>query len=178
MSKLKVSAVFNKMHQATKRPVVVSMDVHDESTYIFSVDTRTGEIKRDCRVMGHYRKVLRHLDKLGPRREICVLVEAGPHGFAPWRCFTEAGYTTFLVVPGSIPNARRAQKTDRDDAIETLNYHCSGLLRYVQVPDVEDERIRECLRERQHIVWTIIKEKQKLLSLLKRQGIEYNQTKT
>lgn len=178
MSKPKLSPVISKMHQVTQRPVVVSLDIHDESTYMFSVDTRTGEIKRDCRVLGHYRKVMRHLQKLGPRREICVLAEAGPHGFAPWRCFTKAGYTTLLVVPSSIPNERRAQKTDRDDAIENLNYHCSGLLRYVHVPDIEDERIRECLRERQHVVWAITKEKQKLLSLLKRQGVEYNLTKT
>jgi transposase len=178
MSKARQSAVFSKMHQAAQRPVVVSLDVHDESTYMFSVDTHTGEIKRDCRVMGHYRKVLHHLDKLGPRRQISVLVEAGPHGYAPWRCFTEAGYTTYMIVPGSIPNARRAQKTDRDDAIENLNYHCSGLLRYVHVPDIEDERMRECLRERQHVMWAVTKEKQKLLSLLKRQGVEYNLTKT
>jgi transposase len=178
MSRPKLSPVFGKMYQAAQQPIVASLDVHDESTYVFSVDVRTGEIVRDCRVMGHYRKVVPHLKRLGRRRKICVLVEAGPHGFAPWRCFTEAGYTTFLIAPGSIANARRAQKTDRDDAMENLHYHCSGLLRYVQVPDVEDERMRECLRERQHVVWAIIKEKQKLLSLLKRQGGEYDLTKT
>lgn len=178
MSKPKVSSLFNKMHQATKHPVVVSLDVHDASTYLVCVDTRTGAITKDCRVIGHYRKVIPHLKKLGPSAAICVLVEAGPHGFAPWRCFSKAGYTTHLIVPGSIPNARRTQKTDRDDAIENLNYHCSGLLRYVHVPDVEDEQIRECLRERQHVMWAITKEKQKLLSLLKRQGVDYNQTKT
>jgi transposase len=48
----------------------------------------------------------------------------------------------------------------------------------VHVPDVADEQIRECLRERQHVVWAISKEKQKLLSLLKRQGVEYTLTKT
>jgi transposase len=48
----------------------------------------------------------------------------------------------------------------------------------VYVPDEEDEYMRECLRERQHIMWAITKEKQKLLSLLKRQGVEYTQTKT
>ena len=178
MSKPKVSALFNKMHQATEYPVVASLDIHDESTYLFCVDTRTGEIKRDCRVMGHFSKVINHLKKIGSVGEICVLVEAGPHGFSPWRCFTKAGYVTRLLVPGSIPNRRRAQKTDRDDAIENLNYHCSGLLRYVHVPDEEDEQIRECLRERQHIMWAITKEKQKLLSLLKRQGVQYNKTKT
>lgn len=178
MSKPKFSAMFHKMHQATRKPIVASLDVHDESTYLAAVDTRTGEIKRDCRVFGHYSNVLPHLKKIGSRSDICVLVEAGPHGFAPWRCFTNAGYLTHVIVPGSIPNARRAQKTDRDDAIENLNYHCSGLLRYVHVPDEEDEYIRECLRERQHVIWAITKEKQKLLSLLKRHGIEYNETKT
>lgn len=178
MTKPKKSAMFNKMHQARKEPIVVSLDVHDESTYLVAVDTRTGEIKRDCRVLGHYSKVLPHLKKIGSRSDISVLVEAGPHGFSPWRCFSKAGYLTHLIVPGSIPNARRAQKTDRDDAIENLNYHCSGLLRYVHVPDENDEYIRECLRERQHVMWAITKEKQKLLSLLKRQGVQYTQTKT
>jgi len=178
MSARKISSVLSKMHHVSQHPVVVSLDLHDRSTYMVCVDTDTGEIMRDCRVMGHYRKVLGHLKRLGARRRICVLIEAGPHGFAPWRCYTNAGYRTMMIASGSIPTPGNRQKTDRDDAMDNLHYHCSGLLRYVQVPTVADERMRECLRERQQAVWACTKEKQRLLSLLKRQGVEYNQTVT
>jgi transposase len=83
-----------------------------------------------------------------------------------------------MIAPTSIPNRVNRQKTDRDDAMNNLHYHCSGLLRYVAVPDIEDERMRECLRERQRAVWACTKEKQKLLSLLKRQAVEYTLTKS
>ena len=41
MSKARQSAVFSKMHQAAHRLVDVSLDVYDESTFMFSEDTRT-----------------------------------------------------------------------------------------------------------------------------------------
>lgn len=167
-----------KMHDAKRWPVVCSLDVHDAWTYMFAVDIRTGEVVRDARVDGHYRNVLRHLQRLGSREQVSVLLEAGPHGFAPWRCFTHAGYETFLISPTSIRRGARQQKTDREDAMNNLQCHVSGMLRYVWVPTVEDEQARECLRERQAVVWMIVKQKQKLLSFLKRQGLAYTGTKT
>lgn len=170
-------ATGDKMHDVMRRPIVCSLDVHDAWTYLFGVDMRSGEIVRDVRVDGHYRNVVRHLAKVGPRDSVRVLMEAGPHGFAPWRLFTGAGFESRLISPSSIRRGARQQKTDRDDAINNLQCHAGGMLRYVQVPSVEDEQARECLRERQALRWQVTKQKQKLLSLLKRQDLVYTQTK-
>lgn len=179
MGVLRSSSVSSfKMHDAKRWPIVVSLDVHDSSTFLYVVDTRTGEVLRETRIDGHHRNVLRHLSRLGPKGQLSVILEAGPLGFAPWRCYTDAGYQTFIISPTSIPHRARQQKTDREDAVNNLRYHLSGLLRYVHVLDIEDEHARECLRERQQIVWQIIKQKQKLLALVKRQGLEFTLTKS
>jgi transposase len=179
MGRYHASYVIKKMHRGGELPVVASLDVHDVWTYMYVVDVETGELLKDSRIDGHYRNVRRHLAKLGRARDrICVLVEAGPHGFAPYRCFTKAGYATLVISPTSIPQRPQRTKTDREDAVENLDYHVSGKLRYVLVPNEQDEQMRECLRERQKVTWRIIKEKQKLLSLLKRYGHVFTGTKT
>lgn len=167
-----------KMYDAKRWPVVASLDVHDAWTYAFVVDVRTGEVLLDKRIGGHYRNVRRHLEKLGRKEQVCVVFEAGHHGFAPWRCFSDGGFETFMVVPSSIPHTARRTKTDRDDAMHNLQCHTGGMLRYVQPVSAEDERARECLRERQRVVWSAIKLKQQLLSLIKRLGLEYTATKS
>ena len=179
MCAYKILPSFTEMSKTINYKKVVSLDIHDNSTYVFSANRLTGEIYQDFRVHGHYHKVKKHLLKLGKKKDIIVLLEAGPLGFAPVRHFQKHGYTTKMIAPSSIPRSpqSRKKKTDRDDAIDNFHYYCSGNLRYVFITGVEDEQARECLRERQSIVYQITKGKQKLLSLLKRHGIVYNLTK-
>jgi len=166
--------------QHMHNPIKVSLDLHDESTYVYSVDLATGGLLSDCRVMGHYAKVKKHLKKIGPKGRIMIILEAGPHGFAPYRMFHNAGYEVKMIAPSSIPRAARdrKRKTDRDDAINNLHYHLSGNLRYVDIPSMEEESGRECLRFRCRSVWNITREKQRIHSLMKRQGKVFTLTKS
>jgi len=172
--------LFNNMHDAQRWPVLCSMDVHDDSTYLAVLDCRTGAVLKDCRIMGSYKKAAKHLDALGPRKQVMVLVESGPHGFAPHRYFTSLRYLTRTIATSSIPKRPKDQKkkTDRDDAWNNLHYHSSGILRYCVPPTFEDECVRDCLRARQRTVHQITRQKQEILSLVKRQGLEFTETKT
>ena len=100
---------------STQMPITASLDIHDDSTYVYCVDLVTGDLLIDINVKGHYKKVLRHLKKLGSRQKVLVLYEAGPHAFAPYRLFTKHGFSTKVIAPVSIPRRNREQKTDREE---------------------------------------------------------------
>ena len=163
---------------SSQMPVTVSLDIHDNSTYVFAVDLSTGEQLLDIRIAGHYKKILRRLKRLGKRDTIIVLYEAGSHGFAPYRLFEKHGFTTKVIAPISIPKRNEQQKTDRDDAINNLSLYVGGVLSFVTVPDKQLEEARDCLRYRTQTVWNITREKQRLHSLVKRFGLTYTETKS
>ncbi len=159
-------------------PITVSLDIHDNSTYAYAVDLRTGDLLMDTRVNGHFKKVVRHLKKLGSKNRVLVLYEAGPHAFAPYRLFSKHGFATKVIAPISIPKRNRQQKTDREDAMDNLSHYVGGSLSFVTVPNVELEQARDCLRYRTQTIWNIVREKQRIHSLIKRLGLVYTETKT
>lgn len=175
-----MNQVFTNMHDAQRWPKLCSLDIHDDSTYIAAVDFTTGAILKDCRIMGSYRKAAKHLKELGPRKRIMVITESGPHGFAPHRYFSSLHYTTRTIATSSIPERAKniRKKTDRDDAWNNLQYHCNGILRYCTPPTFEDECVRDCLRAREGVINQITRQKQQIHSLIKRQGLEFTETKT
>lgn len=168
------------MHNGTKYPHVISLDIHDASTYCAGINCNTGEVVIDKRILGNFKKVNSHLKKIDTPHRVTILVEAGPLGYAPSRYFTQLGYPVQTISPVSIPHSANTtkKKTDRDDAWNNLHYHISGLLRYSNIPSLDDENARDCLRMRQDVVYEITKRKEKILSFIKRQGLEFTVTKT
>lgn len=164
---------------SANKPVTVSLDVHDKSTYMYAVNIETGELLMDQRITGHYRNTLKHLKQLCVNSsKILILYEAGPHGFAPYRLFEKHGYSSKVIAPVSIVRDSSKQKSDRDDAINNLSLYAGGFLSFVCIPEKSMEDARDCLRYRTKTVWEITREKQQIHSLIKRQGIEYTQTKS
>jgi transposase len=159
-----------------EKPIVVSCDVHTQNTYIFGVDTRSGEIKMEHNVFGGIQEVCRAVSKIGRKEDMIILYEAGCFGFSFYRKLTEAGYSCKIIAPNSIPRIN-GPKTDRDDAIRNFDYFCAGLLRFVWIPSKTAESARECLRYRYQLVWERTGEKQKVQAMLKRQGVIFTETK-
>ena len=172
-----ISQLMINRQAASEFPIIVSCDAHSESTYIFAVDIRTGEIVMDRNICGGAKLVVNAIMKIRPRKEAIVLYEAGGLGFSLYRKLTEHGYACKIIAPNSIPN-RKGKKTDRQDAVNNFNYYCSGLLRFVSIPEPIIESARECLRYRFSIVRERTMEKQKVQAMLKRHGVVYTGTKT
>jgi transposase len=160
-------------------PIIVSLDVHAGNIYMYAVDIRTGTVLADCNLPGKTDAVLKHLQKIHINvRQTVIIYEAGPAGFPPYRIFTKNGFACGVIAPSSIPRQVKRNKTDRNDAINNLQYCASGLLGYVHVPDSADESNRELIRYRYDLVYQTTKQKQKIGSFLKRSGIVYELTKT
>lgn len=158
-------------------PLVVSCDAHGESTYVFAVDIRTGVIKMDRNVVGGTHKVAQVVMKIGNRRDTIVLYEAGPLGYSLYRELDNHRYACKIIAPNSIPH-RNGKKTDRQDAIGNFNFYCSGLLRFISIPEPIVESARECLRYRFNLVWERTTEKQKVQAMLKRNSAVFTGTKS
>jgi transposase len=158
-------------------PIIVSCDAHSESTYIFAVDIRTGEIKMDKNIVGGTRQIAQTVMKIGNKRDTIVLYEAGCLGFSLYRRLDEHRYTCKIIAPNSIP-VRNGKKTDRQDAIGNFNYYCSGLLRFISIPEPIVESARECLRYRFNLVRERTIEKQKIQAMLKRNSAVFSGTKS
>ncbi len=178
MRNYKIAAVCRNRKAVEEYPMVVSLDDHTSNIYMYGVNILSGELMVDKNIMGDYHAVRNQLEKMGSKEQVMVLVECGNKGFSPYRYFVKHGYHCKLIATSSIPNRGKEQKTDRDDAIANLDYYMAGLLRFVHIPDAADEDARECLRYRYDLAWSIGKQKQRILSLVKRQGQQFSGTKT
>jgi transposase len=158
--------------------ILVSLDIHQSNIYMYALNIETGEILEEKNFFDGWKSILRKLNKLGIKKDIEILYEAGNQGFAPWRKLTRNGYLCRVIAPSSIPRKPKDQKTDRDDAIKILNYHIAGVLRYVDVPSAQEEAIRDCLRYRSSVVHRIVKKKQRIQCLTKRYELKFNLTKS
>lgn len=163
-----------------KYPIVYSIDMHDNSSYGYMLNTRTGEIMDDCNITGKPSSLIKHIEKRHSthRHEMIIIFEAGALGFSPYRMLTKNNYICKMIAPSSIPQQGKRQKTDRRDAIDNLHYFIAGSLRFVTIPAEQDEQAREWLRYRQELTYRFTKQKQRILSFLKRQCCEYSLTKT
>lgn len=130
----------------------------------------------DRNIIGGAKQVAKAIMKLGPREEVIVLYEAGGLGFSLYRKLAEHGFACKIIAPNSIPH-RDGKKSDRHDAMGNFNYYCSGLLRFVGIPEPIIESARECLRYRFTLVWERTAEKQKVQAMLKRHGVVFTGTK-
>ena len=121
--------------------------------------------------------VLRKIQKLHDleKVEIGLCYEAGPTGFVLARRLIKLGYDCIVVAPSKIPSKPGDKvKTDRRDARKLARLHRAGELEGVNIPDVEDEVIRDVCRGRTDAVQELTRGKKQLLSFLLRNGYRYS----
>ncbi len=158
--------------------IVISLDIHANNIFLYALNTKTGEILDEGNIYGGYMAVLKRIKKFASPKKSVVLLEAGNQGFSPYRKFKRNKYKCLIIAPSSIPKQGKYQKTDKTDAISNLQYFLAGSLRFVDVPEEDEESLRECLRYRYQMIWKVTKQKQKIQSLLTRLGEAYSLSKT
>jgi transposase len=127
----------------------VGLDVHKDSISIaFAEDGRSaatslGSIRNDGI------RLLKKLDRLGPRDQIHCCYEAGPTGYGLQRYLKRVGIRCDVVAPSLTPDRQGDRvKTDKRDAIKLAHYLRSGDLTPVWVPDEATEALRDLFRAR------------------------------
>lgn len=119
-------------------------------------------------------RLLKHLDRLGPREQILCCYEAGPTGYGLHRYLRSAGIRCDVVAPSLVPDRQGDRvKTDKRDAAKLAHYLRSGDLTTVWVPDEPTEALRDLVRARDDAKIAEVKARQRLGKFLLRHDRRY-----
>jgi transposase len=134
-----------------------------------------GEIRYYGRIGGDLDsldRVIRKLESKGA--ELRFAYEAGPCGYQVYRHLTAQGYSCLVAAPALIPRRPGDRlKNDRRDALTLARLFRAGELTPVQVPDPEDEAMRDLTRAREDAKSVERRAKQRTAAFLLRHGRRY-----
>ena len=153
----------------------VGLDAHAESNAIGVADAGEITAPRFLGTVGaRFSELTKALGKVGKPRELRIVYEAGPCGFAMVRQLRQAGYQCEVVAPSKIPRKPGDRvKTDRRDAMTLAGLARAGQLTFVTVPDERDEAMRDLSRARIDAVRARLKACQQLKAMLLRHDRRY-----
>jgi transposase len=151
----------------------VGLDVHKDSIAI-SV-AHDDEAPRDLGIIpSDPLRLLKKLDKLGPRDSIKCCYEAGPTGYGLYRRLEAASIKCLVVAPSLVPGKPGDRvKTDRRDASKLARYLRSGDLTPVWVPDGSTEALRDLVRARYAATRELMAARHRLSKFLLRHERKY-----
>ena len=130
----------------------VGLDVHKDTIHVALAPTGENREVRDYGVIGgdigSVEKTIRKLTSTG--KQLHVVYEAGPTGFAIQRYLNKKGIDCSVVAPSLIPKKPGdLVKTDRRDALSLARLHRAGELSPIFVPTEADEAMRDLTRARE-----------------------------
>ncbi|MBL8863724.1 MAG: IS110 family transposase [Planctomycetes bacterium] len=148
----------------------VGLDVHKDTIAIayceggpLAEPVQVGPISSDIQ------RVIKALDKIGPRASLRVCYEAGPTGYGLCRALLSAGIECIVVAPGKVPkDPGRRVKTDERDARDLARLLRSGYLHGITLPDAAREALRDLVRAREDVLRDLRRARQRLKSMLLR----------
>ena len=109
-----------------------------------------------------------------PILKICY--EATYIGFSLQRKLKAAGLECEVIAPSLIPREPGRQvKTDRIDARKLARYYMQGMLTSIQVPDEEEETVRDLLRSREFVSKKLSSIKVHILSVCRRYSLNFRE---
>jgi transposase len=155
----------------------VGLDVHQDDMMVAVAEgDRGGEVRVYGKVSSDLHAVEKMLAKLGGTGVVLhVAYEAGPTGFVLYRRLQQLKIDCLVVAPSRTPQPKGGrQKTNRRDALQLARLHRAGELTGIHVPEAVDEAVRDLTRARSQASRDLKRAKQRLKSLLLRQGYHYS----
>jgi transposase len=152
----------------------VGLDVHQESIAVAYVAQDHGAEVVSLGTIGTRQCDLdTRIRQLHSKATHLVFVdEAGPCGYWLYRYLTKTGHDCWVVAPSLIPKkAGDRVNTDRRDARQLARLMRSGDLTPVDVPQIEDEAIRDLSRAREDSLRDLKAAKSRLKAFLLRQDM-------
>jgi transposase len=144
------------MHQSTT--LYIGMDVHQASIAVASIAHDHGAEVTYLGTIGTRPAAIDHIVRTRQSKAtpLMFVYAAGPCGDWLYRHLSQKGDHCWVVAPAFIPKqAGDRVKTDRRDAVPLARLMRSGDLTPVDVPQVDDEAIRELTRAREETIGDI-----------------------
>ena len=154
----------------------LGLDVHKDKTTIgIAEGDRNGEVRLYGEISSDLVTTEKALRKIrGENGVLHVVYEAGPTGFVLHRRLQQLEIDCIVVAPSKTPQPKGGrQKTNRRDALQLARLHRAGELTGIHIPDAVDESLRDLTRARSDASRDLKRAKQRLKSLLLRQGHHY-----
>ena len=153
----------------------VGMDV-DKQKIVVAKLANSATVTDERVIANTPQAVRKYFSALTKEGDVLAAYEAGCFGFGLYHQLTDLGVAPLLAAPGLIPRKPSDHlKTDRRDA-RTLAFALrAGQLTAVHVPTHQDESVRDYLRMCEDMRDDLRKCKQRILHLLLRRGIRYEQ---
>ena len=149
----------------------VGLDVHAKTIAIAVAEEGRGEARFLSTTTNDLTRLLRVLDRLGPREGLHCAYEAGPTGYGLQRELAKLGIRCDVIAPSKMPKAPGDRvKTDRRDALRLAHYLRSGDLVAIHIPDEACEAMRDLLRSREDAKRAQLRARHQLSKFLLRQG--------
>ena len=154
----------------------VAMDTHKKTIAVSIAEASGGEVRYYGEIANTpeaVEKMVRQLRKGDATLSFCY--EAGPCGYELHRQLTDLGWDCLVVAPSLIPKkAGDRVKTDRRDSMTLARLHRAGELTGVEVPDEQQEALRDLTRAREDMKDMQRRAKQHLLAFLLRHGKRFD----
>ena len=154
----------------------VGLDVDDKAFHGTAFYSKTGEtIQFSCRPNNAcLLKKLQTFQKKGFKLHTCY--EATYIGYSLHRFLMSKGIQNSIIAPSLIPKTPgKSVKTDRIDSKNLAIYFSKGLLTAVSIPNKDDEEVRDVIRSRSFLVRQRACLRRHILSLSRRQGLNYRE---
>ena len=153
----------------------VGMDVDKEKIVLAKLSSSTSSIEQSV-IANTPPAVRKYFAPLSKQGEVIAAYEAGCFGFGLYHQLTDLGVVAVVAAPGLIPRKPSDRlKTDRRDAHSLALALRAGQLTPVHVPTKQDESVRDYLRMCEDMRDDLRRCKQRILHLLLRRGIRYEQ---
>ena len=151
----------------------VGLDVHSKLISVAVAEGRdpagfVGEVANDRA------RVLKALDRFGPRESLHCAYEAGPTGYGLQRALMAAGIRCDVIAPSKMPRVVGDRvKTDRRDSERLAHLLRCGDLATVHVPDESCEAMRDLLRSREDAKRAQLRSRHQLSKFLLRHDLRW-----
>lgn len=154
----------------------VGLDVHKESIAVAVAEAHGGEVRYLGEIANTPEALKKQVQALaGHGQTLLWCYEAGPCGYNTHRHLATLGQSCQVVAPSLIPKkAGDRVKTDRRDSVSLARLLRAGELTAVEVPDVEQEALRDLTRAREDMKQLERHSRQRLSAFLLRHGKRYD----
>lgn len=159
-------------------PIFIGLDTHKEFTEVAYVPSGRDE---RCVHFGKVKttkpaliKMARHFVSKYPHSRLHFVYEAGPCGYWVYRLLTSLEHDCYVVAPSLIPKkSGQRVKTDKRDAIMLAERLKQRDLTPIDVPEPEDEAVRDLSRARETAMHDLNDARYQLKAFLLRNNIRY-----
>ena len=167
--------------------IYIGMDVHSsnftlcsfEPGYGMSEDKIFGQVQFKDDLIKNTEKYICNLKSQRKDIDIVCGYEAGCLGYVPYRKLTRSGINCKILAPSTMAVQKGGKKLKNDfrDALDIARCLASGSYKAVNVPDVEDEDVRDYIRMRDDHQTALKQIKQQLNAFCLRHGFQYDKSK-